>query len=350
VTSTLGLAGALLLGGCEAKPARVPPSIELSTVPEANEGGADRLDTIEGRVTGASPGQQVVLYARAGAWWVQPLADQPFTKVQPNSTWRSTTHLGTEYAALLVEPGYRPPSKADVLPQPGGGGVVAIVTAKGRPASPTTFKVLQFSGYQWKVRTAPSDRGGSAQTYDAENAWTDESGALHLRIAKRGGRWTCGEVSVMRSFGYGTYAFVVRDTSHLEPAAVLGLFTWDDLGVDQRHRELDIEMSRWGDPASNNAQYVVQPYYVPANVARFIAPPGLLTHSLRWEPGRASFRTSPGATHGARSPVVAERTFTSGVPVPGGETVHINLYVFGHSRVPLEREVEVVVEKFEYLP
>ena len=68
-----------------------------------------------------------------------------------------------------------------------------------------------------------------------------------------------------RALGYGTYAFVVRDTSQLDPAAAMGLLTWDDQGVDQNHRELDIEISRWGD-GSTDAQYVVQPYYVAANV------------------------------------------------------------------------------------
>ena len=37
---------------------------------------------------------------------MQPLADEPFTKIQLDSTWRSSTHIGTEYAALLVDPGY----------------------------------------------------------------------------------------------------------------------------------------------------------------------------------------------------------------------------------------------------
>ena len=72
------------------------------------------------------------------------------------------------------------------------------------------------------------------------------------------------------------------------------MLTWDDQGADQNHRELDIEISQWGDRSIPNAQYVVQPYYVPANVVRFSAPAGTLTHSFRWEPGRASFRTVRG--------------------------------------------------------
>ena len=31
---------------------------------------------------------------------VQPLTVEPFTKIQANSTWENSIHLGTEYAAL----------------------------------------------------------------------------------------------------------------------------------------------------------------------------------------------------------------------------------------------------------
>ena len=87
---------------------------------------------IEGRVIGARPEQQIVLFARSGAWYVQPLANEPFTQIQSDSKWRSSTHLGTEYAALLVEPGYQPPSSTDVLPGEGGG-VIAVAIRKGEP-------------------------------------------------------------------------------------------------------------------------------------------------------------------------------------------------------------------------
>lgn len=124
--------GCTLFGGCRARHANPGPHIEFTRVPLAEEGGPDRLDVIEGRVIGARAGQQVVLFARSGAWYVQPLADQPFTPIQSDSKWRSPTHLGTEYAALLVEPGYWPPSATDALPGEGGG-VIALVVKKGEP-------------------------------------------------------------------------------------------------------------------------------------------------------------------------------------------------------------------------
>jgi hypothetical protein len=335
--------------GCRGPSGSAGPSLEFVTVPEANVGGSDRRETISGRVVGARDGQQIVLFAKSGVWWVQPFTVQPFTKIEADSTWKSTIHLGTEYAALLVDPSYRPPATIDILPKPGGP-VIAVATVKGTgDLIERARKTLSFSGYEWELRAIPSDRGGN-NDYDPDNAWTDEQGFLHLRLAQRGGRWTSVEVINTRSLGYGTYLFVVRDTSQLDPAAALGLLTWDEQGADQNHRELDIEISQWGDPTISNAQYVVQPYYVPANVVRFAAPPGQVTHTFRWEPGRASFRSFRGAGTATSGPAVAEHIFTAGVPIPGTERVRMNLYFFRYAPEPPRGDVEVVIERFQYLP
>ena len=45
------------------------------------------------------------------------------------------------------------------------------------------MKTIQFSGYEWQIRQTASDPGGSRNFYDAANAWTDEHGCMHLRIA-----------------------------------------------------------------------------------------------------------------------------------------------------------------------
>jgi signal transduction histidine kinase len=114
-------------------PARAAePSVALSEFPAAAEGGEFRLGTIAGRVSGARGGQRIVLYARSGDWYVQPYADQPFPVVQADSTWRSSTHLGTEYAALLVDAEYRPLARTPTLPGIGGG-VAAVTVTEGVP-------------------------------------------------------------------------------------------------------------------------------------------------------------------------------------------------------------------------
>ena len=341
----------LFLIGCHSRPHDARPSIGFSKVPVANSGGPDKTDTIEGRVNGTRPGQQIVLYARDGdgLWWVQPFTERPFTQIQADSRWKGTTHLGLEYAALLVDPGYTPPDTGEILPS--GTGVVVVAVVKGTGPAPPHIppRIIRFSGYEWAARGAAIFRGGSPNTFDSANAWTDHNGALHLRIAKNQGKWTSAEVRLNRSLGYGTYAFTVRDISHLEPSAVLTLFTWDDTGTEQKRNELDIEVSRWGYRRNENAQYVVQPYYIPINVFPFTVPSGVVTLWFRWSPGEATFScslgTSPTGAH-----VVSRHVFTSGVPPAGGDSVHMNLYVFGTGEIPLTKETEVVIEKFVYLP
>ena len=113
---------------------------------------------------------------------------------------------------------------------------------------------------------------------------------------------------------------------------------------------MDIEISRWGEPEDKNAQYIIQPYVVPANTVRFVTPSGPLTYRMNWQPGRASFKTIRGSQSANSSDVVASHVFTSGVPTAGSERIHMNLYTYGNQRHPLQNEFEVVVEKFEFLP
>jgi hypothetical protein len=164
---------------------------------------------------------------------------------------------------------------------------------------------------------------------------------LHLRIIRRKEGWSSAEVKLSWSLGYGTYRFVVRDISHFEPPVVL------TIGPP---REMDIQISRWGEPEDKNVQYVVQPYLVPANTVRFTAPAGTLTHWITWQPGRVSFRTARGPSPIAQREAVAEHVFTSGVPSPGNERLRFNFYVYDNKRNPLQNGSEVIIEKFEFRP
>jgi hypothetical protein len=230
--------------------------------------------------------------------------------------------------------------------------VDAISVSKGTGSTPIVAKVIHFSGFDWTVRAAASDRGGESNFYDPDNAWVDQNGYLHLRMQERNNHWSCAEVSLNRSLGYGSYIFVVQDTSQLSQSAVFGMFTMDELRSDDVRSELDVEISRWGLSAyaNKNAQFVVQPFYIPENVARFNTPAGLLTHSFRWEPGKASFKTVRGAGLTSGAATVGEHIFTSGVPTPASETVRMDLYDYRHSRQKSEAPAEVVIEKFEFLP
>lgn len=328
----------------------VDPSIEFTAVPRADAGGPAALAAVAGRVTGARPDQRIVLFARSDqGWWVQPFRSRPFTTIQPDSTWKSEIHLGQEYAALLVDASYRPPATAESLPERGGG-VVAVARAPGSGTfKAPTEKTIAFSGYDWLVRQLPNDRHGM-NDYDPRNVWVDADGSLHLLLTERDGRWTSADVRLTRSLGYGSYSFDVRDTSTLEPSAAFSMYTFDPLGSDQNFRELAVDVSRWGEPGNMNGQFVVQPETVPANVLRFAIPSGNITHSFRWEPGRVAFKAVQRGAKAGGDRVVAERLFTARVPTAGAERPQMTLLYDRSSPRPPSKPVEVVVEKFVFLP
>jgi hypothetical protein len=156
------------------------------------------------------------------------------------------------------EPDYLPLPMMDVTPtQRDSIALVTIVNGGGTPQFAPTGS-LQFSGYDWRVRMIANDKGGTNNLFDPENAWADARGALHMQIKKKSGGWSCAEIFLNRSLGDGTYSVTTRDSSHLEPAAVFRMFTFEKWAGDQHYSEVD----RWGDAANkNNGQYVIQPFY-----------------------------------------------------------------------------------------
>lgn len=94
------------------------PELTITRIPRYQpEGGPDTRDTIAGKVrTPLASDYRVVIYARADAWYIQPT---PFS-MQPigaDSSWRTWTHTGSSYAALVVRKTYKPMTRLDVLPQ-----------------------------------------------------------------------------------------------------------------------------------------------------------------------------------------------------------------------------------------
>ncbi len=347
----------LSLAGCRTSSTASSPTVVINRVPAASQAVLgqevpDQTATIEGYATGVRPGERIVVYSKIdGRWGLQPPSGQPFTNIESDGRWRTSTLLGIEYAALLVDPTYNPPEQTESLPNVGTG-VAVVSTVKGQGPAPVfpSPKTLSFSGYEWTTSTGPIFHAGSRNFFDPANVWVDKNGALHLRISGSPEKWSAAEVKLSRSLGYGTYRFQVEDTSHLEPSAVLTLIAWDGVGTERNRRELDVELSRWGFADNTNVHYVVQPYYVPVNFVRFREPPGVFTHSFRWEPGQVTFSTITGSGDAAGERPINQHDFTSGVPSPAGQTVRLSLYVFVRGQVPLKHENEVVIDKFEYLP
>jgi len=340
----LAVAAVLLLAACRAP----KPAVVFTEVPPAAEGGPDRRVRIAGGVQGARRGDRIVLFAKSGLWYVQPLLSDPFTAIGEDSTWSASIHFGQEYAALLVREGFEPPATLKALPEVGGQ-VVAIARVRGTAsASGPQARTVDFSGYQWIVRQIPSDRGGT-NDYDPDNVRVDADGALHLSVAERRGRWTGAEVRLSQALGYGTYAFAVRDTGQLDPATVMTFYTYDETVPIEHFREMSLTIERPGPRARTGGRYVLQPGSVAGNVAGFVVPPGVVTHSLRWEPGRVVFASNRGSKPALASSRV-EHEFTVGVPSSGDERVRMALYYRRDSPLPPQGTVEVVIERFQFFP
>jgi hypothetical protein len=227
---------------------------------------------------------------------------------------------------------------------------------QAKTVSGDEVRMLKFSGYDWKVKKSGGSRVGPGQNYfsDAEdNIRIDEQGRLHIRITQREGRWYCAEIVSAQSFGYGTYRFYVdSNVDRLDPVIVLGLFTWND-DAAYNHREIDIEISRWGKIEDKNAQYVIQPYTRPQNIVRFRIPPRLdaSTHSFKWEANSVFCQSLKGLDAGAAADsVIEQHTFTQGIPKPGGENARINLWLMAGRPPSDNSEAELIISKFEFLP
>lgn len=107
----------------------IRPTIRITIVPP-HGGGADTWGRMAGVVKGITNPEQyrVVVYAITDQWYVQPWTVSPFTKISKNGKWKTGTHLGWEYCALLVKPGYSPESVRSCYDEPEVGGEILAMT------------------------------------------------------------------------------------------------------------------------------------------------------------------------------------------------------------------------------
>jgi hypothetical protein len=225
-------------------------------------------------------------------------------------------------------------------------GVTGIASAAGKPGYPNT---VLWGGRTWTVKSSQSRVGPGPNYFSAssDNVWVDSLDRLHLKITYRNGRWNCAEVIRAASFGYGAYTFeVATAVDDLDPNVVLGLFTWSDKGAFN-HREIDVEIARWGNPSDpTNAQYVVQPYNLAGHLQRFTASGAAPTiHGFTWRSGRVD-SPAPERAVGPRATSMSVPTCRSLVVRTCGLTCG---YLAAHRRATAS-EVEVVVTAFDLCP
>ncbi len=105
--------------------------IAFTQVPGSGS-GPDKTSLISGKVTGNGVDNlQIVIYTKAGGkWWIQPTTENPFTEIKKGK-FQTETHLGSQYAAILVKRGYKPSNTCITLPKEGDNVIsIAIVDAK----------------------------------------------------------------------------------------------------------------------------------------------------------------------------------------------------------------------------
>jgi len=241
--------------------------------------------------------------------------------------------------------------------------VAAVALGSGaatfaQAAPPVPVQVIRFSGYEWEVRAAGVG-GPGPNHWDPGNVRVDGQGRLHLTLTRRGGAWQCAEVSTRRSLGFGRYQFQVTGAlDRLDPNVVFGLFNYPPpaVGPDGTN-EIDIEYSRWGDPAYFPASETVYPPQPgPKSVSHpFPMPPGLsdTTQRFDWQSGGIAFQSLRGHrddnqgeyARWAYRPADSRRHIPQ-QPLP----VHINLWLM-RGRAPQDgKEVEVIVKRFSFVP
>jgi len=114
--------------------ARPRVQISITEVPRYEPaGGPDTRADIGGKVTGElTKDYAVVVYARADAWYIQPV---PYAlhQIQLDGSWQTWTHTGANYAVLLVRNDYKPLTRLDVLPAVEGSVLARTIVEGKRP-------------------------------------------------------------------------------------------------------------------------------------------------------------------------------------------------------------------------
>jgi len=318
---------------------------------------------LKGSVVGINPDDYMVgVYLFVDDWWPKPTFAHPWTAIEANGTWQCDIATSiydlnaTEVMAFLVP-------KNEIAEWPvnfnSGAGLPALPLEAFRfpdagAFRPSCFtKKIQFAGYHWLVKNSGVQSvGPGPNLFDSNNAWVDAEGLLHLKITNSENKWQCAEVFTEESLGGGTYSFAVAsNVSSLDANVVLGLFTWDEFAPQYANREMDIEISRWGDTGAANAQYAIQPAAKADNLHRFNIDPcdKGVTHVLDWRFNIAGFESFYGLVPPANEAgLIDSWTYTgSDVPRPGTENARINLWLDGGKPPADGCEVEVVIRDFE---
>ena len=327
--------------------------------------GSDNL--LKGAVVGVNPDDyRLGVYLFVDDWWPKPSFASHWTDLNTDGSWQCDISISpsdlnaTEVMAFLVP-------KDEISEWP-----VDFNNPVGLPALPgEAFRFpsagffrpscfcneIKFADCNWLVKDSHDREVNPGHNFfDCSNVWVDDQNNLHLKITKEDGQWRCAEVFTKDSLGDGFYTFTIAsDLSSLDPNVVLGLFTWDEFAPHYANREMDIEISRWGDPANDNAQYIIQPADALGNLHTFNIEPCDLTattHTLDWGVDGAAFESFYGPLRPSDGSNLISSWIYSGtsVPLPGNENIRLNLWLPTGLATSDGNQVEVVITDFDFVP
>lgn len=223
-------------------------------------------------------------------------------------------------------------------------------------------RTLDFGNQTWRVK-GPGFYGPGPNVFSDSPAdvWVDQQG-LHMTISSAGG-WSSTEIVTENPLGYGDYIFTTKGNLDLfADNTVLGLFLWQYppcYEPDNRwnqHNEIDVEISRWGNPNNDNAQFVTQPYNWPGNIDRFdidytTAKGDTVTYAIRWLPGRTESRAWFGNPDDESPANMIHAWNYAGAhnPTPEQPRVHINLWHTDNSPVN-NQDQHALITDFVFIP
>lgn len=161
------------------------------------------------------------------------------------------------------------------------------------------------------------------------------------------GIWSCSEIVMRQSIGYGSYSMVLEtpiDAFH--PQAVLGFFTYS---LRRPNNEMDIEIARFRGGTGPNLFFSVQPTTFDFNVSG--APWSRSEHTFIWSRGVVDF-TSTALGPGSATIKPITGVIRRGIPRPTSSTVpRINFWLrdgVAPSGVSTGR-LEVVISAVEFV-
>jgi len=284
---------------------------------------------------------KVVLWAKTDRWYVQPSIAEPFTIIQGNGTWSNSTYPWERMVALLVDSSYVPGSIREYHPSLDQG----VICWDEYPDK--SIRYIYWSDYRWKIKDIFFDPGPNYFSDDTTNVFIDQENRLHLKIDFRNDNWYCAEVVLDHSLGYGVYTFKLESrVDNLDYNSIFAGFIYETI-----NEEFDIEFSQRLVADTFNAQYVTQPWNTPGNLEVFNMPSNIQTsHSFEWRSDRIVFNSWNGHSDTPTpETLIHSWTYTGeDIPIPGGEGMIFNLYLYGGQPPVSGIGDEVIINSFEY--